>query len=544
MKVKLFTMFFTILMMASSALAQTSWLDRPLTNWNPTTVIVPNAPRATGDAPTSSRCPEAVRNPESLADRAVTRVGWSLFGASQTYGAVTLINGMASIDGMCRPNQYNTFVFVSNRFAGTLSPTVMNSRTDGALSEARLNGPKNISAEFTRYTSSDDLCCPSQISSVVYTITNGRVVASNVETEATCQQNQTEPPDQIEEGVVRGTITYRQRGGAQRNATLTIRLVDITLASAPAITIGEQRIEITNQQPPIPFEIKVNPNRIDERRKYAVQAELSVTGRTIFATDKIYPVLTQGNPNTADITLVSLNSIGNPPSGNTTGVIQGTIDYRERISLPNNASITVKLIDGLTSDSAANPAPLVVAETTFSSNGRQAPIPFELRYNPNQIDSRRNYFLQAEISTDGKPAFVTNTKINVVTQGNPTDNLQLLLVPATQTAVAIIGQTLSLSKFGTGSFQVEGKNSTFLVRAAVGVKTDGNADVTVSGITGGITFSGKLTYFDQNTLRIMVENSGNADASGEIEVKYNGRQLDSITGNNLILDGQKVTLKF
>ncbi|MEK7724353.1 MAG: hypothetical protein AAB336_08410, partial [Acidobacteriota bacterium] len=103
MKVKLFTLFFAFLLTTSSVLAQTSWIDRPLTNWNPTNGSVPVAPRAQGDSPTITRCRDGVRSPESLADRALTRAGWTLFGASQTYGAVTLINGMASVDGMCRP---------------------------------------------------------------------------------------------------------------------------------------------------------------------------------------------------------------------------------------------------------------------------------------------------------------------------------------------------------------------------------------------------------------------------------------------------------
>lgn len=540
MKSKLFTAFCAILMTAGGVLAQTSWLDRPVTNWNPTNGIVPNAPRATGDAPTIVRCRDGIRNPESLADRALTRAGWTLFGASQSYGTVTLINGMASVDGMCRPNQYNTFVFVSNRFAGTLSPTVMNSRTDGALSEARLNSATNIAAEFTRYSSSDALCCPSQTSSVFYTITGGRITANTVETQANCQQDQNpdNPAEQpVEPGVVRGTVTYRQRGNFQRNSTLTVRLVDITSANAPAITVGEQRIEITNQQSPIPFEIRVNPNRINQNRRYAVQAEMSSNGRTTLATDKTYNVLTQGNPGTIDINLVPIGSIGND-QGNNSKVIRGTVSYRERIALPNNSSVTVQLVDGL--DSSAN----VLSETNFNTNNRQVPIPFELRYNPNQIDTRRRYYIRAEIDTDGRLAFATNENIAVLTQGSPTDNLQLILNTARETATVITGQTLNISKFGTGSMQIEGRNNAFLVRANVNVKTDGSADVTVAGVTGATMFSGKLTYFDQNTLRIAIESSGNADAGGEIEVKYNGRSLTSITSNNLTLDGQNVTLRF
>jgi len=186
MKKRIFTTVFTALTLAGAVMAQSSWLDRPLNNnWNRGDGIVPTAPRSAEAI--DARCREQVRNPESLVDRSVTRAGWSLFGAAQTFGSVTLVNGMAGADGMCRPTQYNTFVFVSNRFAGTLSPTVMNSRSDGALGTARLSSPTSIAADYSRYTSSDALCCPSRASSVSFTVTSGvraTVKAESVNTSA------------------------------------------------------------------------------------------------------------------------------------------------------------------------------------------------------------------------------------------------------------------------------------------------------------------------------------------------------------------------
>jgi uncharacterized lipoprotein YbaY len=534
MKINILTVFFAFLLTAGSIFGQTSWLDRPLNNWNPTTGVVPTAPRATGEAPTSARCRDQIRSPESLSDRALTRAGWTLFGAAQTFGAVTLINGTAGVDGQCRPMQYNTFIFVSNRFAGTLSPTVMDSRTDGALSQARLNNPTSITADFSRYTSSDALCCPSQTSTVVYTIQNGRVTANDVNTQAACQ-NQNEP-DTPAANAVTGRINYNPRGGRQRNATIIVRLVDVTRTN-PTV-IAEEQIEVTNnQQFPIPYELRYEPNRIDQRNRYAVQAEMNTQNRTIARTETNSPVLTQGNPTNVDLTLIQTGGGGNQQNNS---ILRGTVAYRERIALPNNASVTVQLLDSSIPD--ANAA--VIAETTFSSGNRQVPIPFELGYNRNQIDLNRRYSLRAEISVEGQVRWTTDTNVPVLTQGSPTDNVQLILVQGRQTPAPVTGQTLNLSKFGTGSIQIATQGSTFLVRGSVNVKADGNADVTVAGITGGITFSGKLTFFDQTTMRITVESSGNADAGGEIEIRYNGRRLESITGNNLTLDGQNVTLRF
>jgi putative lipoprotein len=266
---------------------------------------------------------------------------------------------------------------------------------------------------------------------------------------------------------------------------------------------------------------------------------MTTNNRIVARTETNTLVLTQGNPTTnVDLTL-NFIGFGNQQNNST---LRGTLTYREKIALPNNASISVRMFDASVTEANASP----IFETTFNSSNRQVPIPFELGYNRNQIDLNRRYVLRAEITIDGRVTWTTDTDYAVLTLGNPTDNVQLNLIQGRQTPAVnpITGQNLSLSKFGTGSIQIGTQNSTFLIRANVNVKTDGSADVTVAGLTGGITFSGKLTSFDQNTLKITVENSGNANASGEIEVRYNGRRLDSITGNNLVLDGQNVTLRF
>jgi hypothetical protein len=63
------------------------------------------------------------------------------------------------------------FVFVDGRFAGTLSPELMNSRTGGTATEVRLYSASHVAAEFARYTEKDPLCCPLCTSSVSLQIT-------------------------------------------------------------------------------------------------------------------------------------------------------------------------------------------------------------------------------------------------------------------------------------------------------------------------------------------------------------------------------------
>jgi hypothetical protein len=69
-------------------------------------------------------------------------------------------------------------VFQNGVFAGTLSPTPMDSRTDGSLTEVNLYRQGYIGASFNRYQPEDALCCASRQSFVSYNveIQNGQPV--------------------------------------------------------------------------------------------------------------------------------------------------------------------------------------------------------------------------------------------------------------------------------------------------------------------------------------------------------------------------------
>ncbi len=83
-----------------------------------------------------------------------------------------MIRAAAGYDGMCRPLQYQDFVFVRGVFAGTLSPQPMDSRTDGALSQVSLQGPTRVAAAYARYAATDALCCPSRTTNVIFEVAN------------------------------------------------------------------------------------------------------------------------------------------------------------------------------------------------------------------------------------------------------------------------------------------------------------------------------------------------------------------------------------
>jgi heat shock protein HslJ len=187
----LFSVGLVSLTIALSATAQPvskSWLDQPLTNWNKPPGGLPSLPRPAA-ATNVEACRESMREPVSAAERAIVKRGWHLFGPVQSYSTVRLIMATSGFDGMCRPMGYQAFVYVEGRYAGTLSPQAMDSRTDGALVTARLLSATQINTEFSRYAASDALCCPSRNSMVTYKIRADEVpdlMATAVDTGSTC----------------------------------------------------------------------------------------------------------------------------------------------------------------------------------------------------------------------------------------------------------------------------------------------------------------------------------------------------------------------
>ncbi len=152
----------------SAGAQDASWLDGDQASWNKAGMEIPTAPDVDGN--TDPRCAEKERPAETDADKALDAKGWKLFAAYQSGWDVTVVFALAGYDGMCRPLGYNSFVFVGDTFAGTISPEPMDSRTDGASTNVTLWYKSDITAEYERYAETDPLCCPSNSSQVTFTI--------------------------------------------------------------------------------------------------------------------------------------------------------------------------------------------------------------------------------------------------------------------------------------------------------------------------------------------------------------------------------------
>jgi hypothetical protein len=162
-----------LLAVAAAVGAEATWLDEsPPPRWNHAGGAVPRALALSGND--DPRCRRSERPPETPEDHAVVKAGWRLFRDYQAGWRIKLVWGLVSYDGMCRPIGYQIFVFIDGRFAGTIAPTPMSSRTDGSATSVTLIASPDdanldaLSATFARYADNDPLCCPSRNTLVRY----------------------------------------------------------------------------------------------------------------------------------------------------------------------------------------------------------------------------------------------------------------------------------------------------------------------------------------------------------------------------------------
>ena len=103
--------------------------------------------------------------------------------------------------------------------------------------------------------------------------------------------------------------------------------------------------------------------------------------------------------------------------------VSGTVTYRERLALTEDAMLIAELRDVSYADAAA---PLI-ARQTIDGPG-QVPIKFKVEYSRQDIESRNRYSISARIvESDGRLAFTNDTAYEVITHGKP-NKVDMLLV--------------------------------------------------------------------------------------------------------------------
>jgi heat shock protein HslJ len=192
---------FLVLSGLPSVAAPTSWLDQPPQPWNRQGEALPTAKSTEGWRLNAKQCAQVIRAPQSPTERALRQRGWYLFGRAAKHNAVEIVLGTIGFDGMCRPMGYQAFVFMDGRYAGTLSPELMNARSDGSLmGDMKFTGDRTVEVKFARYRETDPLCCPSRMSRVTYQLRNGKtpsVMVTRITTVPTSEPRSTSSVEKL-----------------------------------------------------------------------------------------------------------------------------------------------------------------------------------------------------------------------------------------------------------------------------------------------------------------------------------------------------------
>jgi putative lipoprotein len=124
------------------------------------------------------------------------------------------------------------------------------------------------------------------------------------------------------------------------------------------------------------------------------------------------------------------------------GIINGTVAYRERIALPPDATIIVSLEDVTRTDQGSS----FVAQQVLRSK-RQVPIPFQLRYLPQAIHRDHRYIVRAEI-VDVHDALLWSSTETYPVLFNQTEKPVAIIVQRPAVAVDVDAAPHSLAASG------------------------------------------------------------------------------------------------
>jgi len=105
------------------------------------------------------------------------------------------------------------------------------------------------------------------------------------------------------------------------------------------------------------------------------------------------------------------------------GKVTGTVTYRERSLLPPTARVIVELQDVSRADAPAT----IIATQTIDPAGKAPPYPFELTYDPSKIIEQNRYVVRSTIRDGDKLLFTSTQAYPVITRGNPTSGIEILM---------------------------------------------------------------------------------------------------------------------
>ena len=193
---------------------------------------------------------------------------------------------------------------------------------------------------------------------------------------------------------VSGEVRFVRDVDLPDDATVTVQLLDTSLADASAIELGEDVIENADRLP-VRFRIEYDLDQVEERNEYSLQARVELGDELLYINDTVHTVLTGGAPRNSDVAVISIN-----PFDQCVEPLPGEIHSSfADVELPDDAVLHVRLWDISEPEER-----FVVTEASFDDLD-EFPIEFELPYEGVQINRHHRYELEAEIWFDGELQF-------------------------------------------------------------------------------------------------------------------------------------------
>jgi putative lipoprotein len=93
-----------------------------------------------------------------------------------------------------------------------------------------------------------------------------------------------------------GTVAYKTRQALPKGSVIEVRLADVSRADAPADLLARQVIVTGGEQVPVAFALNYTPEVIQPRRRYVVQATITIDRRVQFRTTTAHIVFESGPP--------------------------------------------------------------------------------------------------------------------------------------------------------------------------------------------------------------------------------------------------------
>src|SRR5262245_8929607 len=97
-------------------------------------------------------------------------------------------------------------------------------------------------------------------------------------------------------GTISGTVSYLQRSALPANATIRVRLEDVSRQDIGARTIAEVSFPSAGRQVPFPFLLPYHKANIVERNRYQVRAAILLNNSLLFTSTQATPVLNANAP--------------------------------------------------------------------------------------------------------------------------------------------------------------------------------------------------------------------------------------------------------